>query len=140
MIQERLVKGIRHGDIFQDQHVPGDPNPRERPDITVVEGDKVTIVDITIPFDNGPDACSTAANAKVAKYDTLRQELASRGLDVEVHAFVIGSLGSWHGDNERTLSRLGISRRYRSLMRRLCCIDAIKGSRDIYVEYRTSAI
>ena len=137
LVQERLVKAIRHGEVYQDQHVPGDPNPRERPDITVVEGNKVTIVDITIPFDNGPEACQTAASAKLTKYSTLRQSLCSRGFDAEVHPFVIGSLGTWFPDNEKTLNRLGVGRRYRPLFRRLCCVDTIKASRDVYVEHIT---
>jgi len=44
-------------------------------------------------------------------------------------------LGWWFPGNELALNRLGISRSYRRLMRRLCCIDAISGSRDIYIEH-----
>lgn len=136
-IQQRLVTAIRHGDVFVNQHVPGDPNPRERPDITVIEGNKVTVIDICVPFDNGPNACTTAAQAKVEKYSALRQALRDMGRDVEVHGFIVGALGTWHQGNERALGRLGVSRRYRTLMRKLCCIDAIQASRDIWVEHVT---
>lgn len=137
LIQERLAKAVQHGEVFINQHVPGDPTPRERPDITVIEGDKVTIVDIAVPFDNGRDSCATAASAKVDKYSNLRRALAETGKDVEVHGFIVGALGTWHQGNERVLGRLGVSRRYRTLMRKLCCIDAIKGSRDVYIEHMT---
>ncbi|XP_071509052.1 uncharacterized protein [Diadema antillarum] len=133
LVQDRLVRAIKHGDVFVNQHVPGDPNPRERPDVTVIEGRKITIVDVSIPFDNGPDACSIAANAKVEKYANLRQALREVGNDVQVHAFIVGSLDTWHQENEKTLGRLGVSKRYRTLMRKLYCIDAISGSRDIYI-------
>jgi len=135
MIQSRLVKAIRHGDVYVDQHVPGDPSPRERPDITVVEGNKITIVDVAVPFDNGPDALATCAAAKREKYEALRKALVAKGKDVQVLGFIVGALGSWFPGNELALNRLGISRSYRKLMRRLCCIDAISGSRDIYIEH-----
>ena len=135
LVQNRIVSAVRHGQVFVDQHIPGDPNPRERPDITVIEGDKVTIIDVTCPFDNGPDALRLAAEGKELKYSTLKEALVAQGKDVEVFGFAVGSLGSWYPGNERALRRLGISKRYRTLMRRLLCIDALKASRDIYVEH-----
>eukprot|EP00057_Strongylocentrotus_purpuratus_P015307 XP_011669781.1 PREDICTED: uncharacterized protein LOC105440889 [Strongylocentrotus purpuratus] len=57
-------------------------------DITVIEGSKITIIDVSIPFDNGPEACTTAADAKVEKYSVLRQSLREAGNDVEVHGFI----------------------------------------------------
>uniref|UniRef100_A0A8C4R587 Reverse transcriptase domain-containing protein n=1 Tax=Eptatretus burgeri TaxID=7764 RepID=A0A8C4R587_EPTBU len=135
MIQSRLVKAIRHGDVYVDQHVPGDPSPHERPDITVVEGNKITIVDVAVPFDNGPDALATCAAAKREKYEGLHNVLVAQGKDVQVLGFIVGAMGSWFPGNESALNRLGISRSYRKLMRRLCCIDAIGGSRDIYIEH-----
>ena len=135
LIQARIKAAVRHGQVFIDQHVPGDPNPRERPDITVVEGNKVTIIDVCCPFDNGRDALKSAAAAKESKYADLKTALAAAGKDVEVYGFAVGALGSWLPSNERALRRLGISRRYRTLMRKLICIDAIKGSRDIYIEH-----
>ena len=90
---------------------------------------------MAVPFDNGPDALATCAAAKREKYAELRRILVARGKDVQMLGFVVGALGSWFPGNEWALSRLGISRSYQKLMRRLCCIDAIGGSRDIYVEH-----
>ena len=40
----------------------------------------------------------------------------------------MGSQGAWDIENESTLELLGIGRHYRTLFRKLCCVDAIKGS------------
>ena len=135
LVQGRIKSAIRHGRVFVDQHVPEDPHPRERPDITVIEGNKVTIIDVCCPFDNGRDALKTAVAAKETKYADLKQALAATGKDVEVFGFAVGSLGSWYPGNEKALRRLGISKRFRTLMRKLMCIDTIKGSRDVYIEH-----
>ncbi len=81
------------------------------------------------------DAVKTTPAAKVTKYADLQPALAADGMDVEVFGFAIGSLDFWHQGNARALARLRISRRLRPLMRCLLCIDAIKGSRDIYIEH-----
>ena len=94
MIQSCLVKAIRHGDVYVGQHVPGDPSPHERPDITVVEGHKITIVDVAVPFDNGPDDLATCAATKREKYAELPRTLVARGKDVQVLGFGVGALGS----------------------------------------------
>ena len=114
-----------------DKHVPGDI-PRLRPDIVHYEGDKATIIDVSIPFDNGENALSTAAEAKIQKYQSTKQPLLDKGYtDVVILPFIVGALGSWYPQNEMVLNRLGISKGYRGLMRRFCCQDAIKRSRDI---------
>ena len=50
-------------------------------------------------------------------------------------AFIVGSLGGWHNNNDRVISSLMISRRYAELMRNLMISDTIRWSRDIYVEH-----
>ena len=51
-----------------DKHVPMDLS-RLRPDIVYYVGDKATIIDVSIPFNNGENALSTAAEtSKVSKY------------------------------------------------------------------------
>ena len=132
-IQDRLVQAVQHGTILPDQHVPGDPVARERPDICVVEGNKLTIIDVAIAFDNDEDVMNEAANRKMSKYGHLATSLT--GKDVAVMAFVIVALGTWRPENEAVLGRLGVARKYRPLFRRLCCADAIASSRDIYIEH-----
>ena len=103
-----------------------------------MRGDKATIIDVSIPFDNGDDALSTAAEAEVQKYQSTKQTLLDKGYTVvAILPFIVGALGTWYPQNEVVLNRLGIPERYRGLMRRFCCQDAIKGSRDIWTEHLT---
>jgi hypothetical protein len=43
-----------------------------------------------------------------------------------VFGFVVGPLGVWYPGNERALDELYVSKRYRTLFRKLCCADSIK--------------
>ena len=123
--------------MILDRHVPGDI-PRLRPDIVHYEEDKATIIDVSIPFDNGENALSKAAEAKVQKYQSTKQSLLDKGYtDVVILPFIVGALGSWYPQNEMVLNRLGISKRYRGLMHQFCCQDTIKGSQDIWTEHLT---
>ncbi len=61
---------------------------------------KAIIVDVTIPFESDEEAFDKARDEKLRKYSPLRDWLTSRGYSVELHAFVVGSLGSWDPDNE----------------------------------------
>ena len=56
----------------------------EHPNITVIKGNKVTIIYVCYPFDNDRDALKTAVAAKETKYTDLEQALAVDGKDVEV--------------------------------------------------------
>ena len=67
---------------------------------SVIEGNKVTIIDVCCPFDNDRDALQTAVTTKETKYADLKQALAADGKDVEVFGFAVGSLVSWHHGNE----------------------------------------
>ena len=131
----RIYNAIRTGEVTLDKHVPGDL-PRIRSDIIHYDGDKATVIDVSIPFDNGENALSTAAETKVQKYQSTKQALLDKGFtDVVILPFIVGALGTWFPHNEMVLNRLGVSKRYRGLVRRFCCQDAIKGSRDIWTEH-----
>ena len=60
LVKNRIKAAVRHGQVYVDQHVPGDPHPRERPDIME---NKVTIIYVCCPFDNDRDALKTAVAA-----------------------------------------------------------------------------
>ena len=140
-IVKRLVNSIpssRRSLVVLDQHVPQDPVSRRRPDIYLQEENgKIIIVDVAVPFENGGEALKEAANEKNTKYLSLVQTLKSQGKDVSFHAFIIGALGAWMPENESCLNSLGVAKRYRSLFRRMCVSDTIRGSRDIYIEFVT---
>ena len=97
----------------------------------VEEDDRVIIIDVTCPFDNDTDALSEAALAKVHKYQPLKEFLVFKGKSCEIYPFVVGAFGSWYKQNEILLTKLGMTRRYKSLFRKLCCTDAIQGPSDI---------
>ena len=129
---DRLTNSIRFGKITTDRTI-AESNLRLRPDIVVQEDNRVIIIDVTCAFDDDTDALSEAALAKVHKYQPLKEFVESQGKSCEVFPFVVvGALGSWYKQNEVLLKKLGMTRRYKSLFRKLCCSDAIQGSNDIY--------
>lgn len=130
-ILTRLTNAIRFGKITTDRTV-AESNLRLRPDVVVEEGSRVMLIDVTCSFDNDTDALSDAANAKVLKYQPLKEFLESKGKSCVIYPFVVGALGSWFKQNEILLNKLGMTCRYKPLFRKLCCTDAIQGSNNIY--------
>ncbi|CAB4001755.1 Hypothetical predicted protein [Paramuricea clavata] len=133
-IVDRIVNVIQSGTITTDQQV-GAANSRLRPDIIVEEDNKVLIIDVCCPFDSNAEALCDAEQRKLNKYEGLKQFFVGQGKQCKVLGFVIGALGSRHPANENVLRQLGMSKRYRSLFRKLCCTDAIQGSTNIYWEH-----
>ena len=105
--------------------------------IVVRSGNKVIIIDVTCPFENDDSSLEMAAERKVNKYDYLIDHFQEHNQDAKVFGFVVGSLGAWFNGNENVLDELQINRRYRTLFRKLCCADAIRVSRNIYVQHLT---
>ena len=107
LVVNRIYNAIRTGEVTLDKHVPGDL-PRIRPDIIHYDGNKATVIDVSIPFDNGENALSTAAETKVQKYQSTTQALLDKGFtDVVILPFIVGALGTWLPQNEMVLNRLG---------------------------------
>ena len=135
-ILDRLTKAVP--DIFlkfKEQVIPGDTD-QLKPDLVLVNSEtrKGFIIDVTIPFDDSQDALKAARQKKKEKYEHLKPLLKQQHQleDVTVDAFVIGSLGSWDPDNDDLLPDIGIGRNYSTLFRRLCVMEAIKGSHSIW--------
>ncbi len=133
-VQNRLTNAIFNGEVSIDKVVPGAPGIN-RPDIVVREGNKVIIIDVTCPFENDDTTLELAAQRKVDKYSYLIEHFAKENKVAKVFGFVVGSLGAWYDGNERVLDKLMMLKRYRTLFRKLCCADAIRISRNIYVEH-----
>ena len=136
-IVTRLSKAIYRGEVTLDQTVP-DTMTTDRPDIVVRDGNEVIIIDVACPFENDSDALQTAADRKCEKYNYLKNHFSTTGKNAKVFGFIIGALGTWYPKNEEVLNALRISKKYRKLFRKLCCTDAIQGSRNIYVEHLTN--
>ena len=112
-----------------------------RPDLVLKRNNEVFIVDVTIPFENRLQALTSAAAAKLEKYQPLAERLKRQYnyRKVSVVPFIVGSLGSWWTGNDPFMRKL-CSRSYAELMRRLCVADTIRWSRDIYVQHITDRL
>ncbi|KAL5509886.1 hypothetical protein EMCRGX_G005326 [Ephydatia muelleri] len=123
------------GTKMKEQQIPGTTGDN-RPDLTIISpcGTKVTLVEVSCPFEGTPTALEDAANLKVTKYEPLRQQLLQTYAEVTIHPFIVGSLGSWFPGNDRVLSALRIGQKYAALMRRLCVVSAIAGSQNIWYQ------
>ncbi|XP_037084745.1 uncharacterized protein LOC119105383 [Pollicipes pollicipes] len=135
-ILSRLHKAVqRDGVVTQiNRRVPGCASTL-RPDLVVTRGDEVILADVTVAFENGPDALRAASDAKVRKYTPLVHELRGRGKTASVVASIVGPLGTWWRGNEASLRRHPVSQNYAKLMRRLMVSDTLRWSRDIYIKH-----
>ncbi|XP_055947152.1 uncharacterized protein LOC129980793 [Argiope bruennichi] len=105
-----------------------------RPDLVVQSGNRVFIVDVTIPFENRMEGFEKAKRLKHDKYASLLPLYSSNGMQAAIIPIVVGALGAWDPENDRFLSKY-MSRGYLNKFRKLCVSDCIKWSRDIYVEH-----
>ncbi len=135
-VLQRLTNAIKCGSYTVDKVVPGAPG-NNRPDLVITDKNKVTIIDVTCPFENDEGALSLAASRKEEKYNYLIDHFRALNVQAKVFGFVVGPLGGWFSGNEKALDEMYMSKSYRTLFRKLCCADAIKGSRNIYVEHLT---
>ena len=133
-VVERLTNAVRSGTISTNKTVADSESP-VRPDIVIEMDDHATIIDVCCPFENGEEALEEASARKEVKYEHLKLHFESKGKTCSVYGFAVGALGTWHPGNERVLSALGMTKRYKSLFRKLCVTDVIQGSTDIYRQH-----
>ncbi|CAJ0574830.1 unnamed protein product, partial [Mesorhabditis spiculigera] len=125
--------------IYVNQKIPG-TDGQLRPDYTVINDrlKTVTIIDVTMPFENGDVSIFEAARReKEHKYLPLLDKYSTDGYDTFLGAWMVGPLGGWDAANNDIQRRLKISVKYGQLMRLLMIADSIRWSRDIYVEHVT---
>ena len=134
-VLQRLSRAVSptEGDRYMEQNVRNAPGDL-RPDMVVWHPDgRITIVDVTIPYEGEEGAFMKARQEKKTKYQPIADWLVTKGHpDVLIDAFVVGSLGSWDPENEDVMKRLRIGSKYAILFRKLCAVDAIKGSLAIW--------
>ena len=104
-ILERLSKAIHRGSFTIDKVVPGAPG-NNRPDVVITDGNKVTIIDVSCPCENGHEALSEAAQRKVDKYQYLIDNFSTLGMFAKVFGFVVGPHGAWFPGNEKVLDKI----------------------------------
>jgi Holliday junction resolvase-like predicted endonuclease len=95
----------------------------------------VAIIDVTMPFENRYAAFQAVRQEKQKKYASLAKHYNRQGYNVLLDAFIVGALGGWDPVNERIINRLKLGHSYCRLTRKLMVSDAIRWSRDIYIEH-----
>jgi hypothetical protein len=82
-VLKRLTNSIHCGSYTIDQMVWGAPG-NNRPDLVVRDGNKVTIIDVTCPFENDEVALVSATERKETKYRYLIDNFRSLNLQAKV--------------------------------------------------------
>ena len=78
-----------------------------RPDITMIEGDKAFIIELTIPYETSEAYLLSRMDDKRAKYQPLLNELEQVGCtSAEIIPIVVGSLGTITRDSKQILKQL----------------------------------
>jgi hypothetical protein len=137
-IQDRLVKAFSASastTVRINQSIPGLDG--FQPDFVAVNDTckTVAIIDVTMPFENRYAAFQAARQEKQKKYAPLVDHYNRLGYSVFLDDFIVGALGGWDPANERIINQLKLSHKYCRLMRKLMVSDAIRWSRDIYIEH-----
>ncbi|KAH1171198.1 hypothetical protein KIL84_006816 [Mauremys mutica] len=100
---------VQLGRVERVLPIPG-IDSRLRPNIVVTDAEKkkVLLVDVTVPFENRSPAFHEARARKESKYTPLAETLRAQGYEVQVHALIVGALGSWDPRNEMVLRACGV--------------------------------
>ena len=126
------------GTKFLDQTVLGFLG-LQRPDIVILHEaqKKAYLIDVTCPCDR-PENLVAARRRKLDKYAAIRNKLQDSGYQVNLDAFVVGTLGTCDPENDLLLWAVGIGLKYGTLFKKLCCHDAIFGSYEVWADHTTS--
>ena len=87
------------------------------------EEKKVIVVDVAVAFDEKEALDDARCQEKLLKYSDLAHELRRKGYEVQLEAFVMGSMLP---ENHRCLRVLGIKPSYAQLMLKLMVTDCIR--------------
>lgn len=140
-VLDQIVNALRPSESTEvrvKQTIPGFQGNLQ-PDLVILNptAKRVSIIDVTIAFENRYAAFEAARRDKLQNYQQIVEYFQQQGFDTSFEPFVVGSLGGWDPANEITLQRIGIGQNYSKLMKRLMCTDVIRWSRDIYIEHIT---
>ncbi|XP_054720780.1 uncharacterized protein LOC129230407 [Uloborus diversus] len=134
-VLQRVLKaaGSRARVLSVNSQIPG---TALRPDAVIAKGNTLSIVNVSIPFENQLAAFATARQKKLEKYEPLRSLFSSRFSTVQVVPIIVGSLGWWDPSNDNFLKPI-CSKSYLKTFRKLCASDTIRWSRSLYIEHLT---
>ena len=138
-VLQRLVNSVRPrtGVVVSVNRAVAGVRDNLRPDLVIRnEAEKrISIVDVTIPFEGAAGALEAARQQKLDKYGPLAAELQAQGYEVYLEAFVVDSLEAWLSTNDAVIRQLRVAQRYGAVMARLMVSDVIRWTRDIYIEH-----
>ena len=105
-----------------------------RPDLVLCNRESALIIDVTVPYENRPEAFTSARQSKITKYAPVVESLKGRFRNVTVEPIVVGQCGAWDPRNDKVLKKI-CTRSYAGLMRRLIVSGVIRWGRDIYMSH-----
>lgn len=105
----------------------------------MAKGDKVIVLDVTVPFENRQEALDRARQEKEDKYGPLKTSLGTRYREVKIAPVVVGALGTWDPRNDKYLRGLS-TRAYFRKMKRLVICETLSWSRCMYMEHLSGRI
>jgi hypothetical protein len=91
-VLQRLTNAVHRSTYTVDEIFPGAPGIN-RPDLVITENNKVTIIDLTCPFENDDSALTSAVLRKEEKYNYLIHHFRTLNKQAKVFGFVVGPLG-----------------------------------------------
>jgi hypothetical protein len=121
------------GQIYREQK-PSGSTLDLRPDVLVINSSLrlAIMVDVAVPFAS-PASFSEVRKGKIEKYTPLARWLEQeKELRSSVHAFLVGSLGSWDPDNKGALDALKVPAESRRRLKRRCAAETLQGSNNIW--------
>ena len=118
--------------VFCEQHTDQTfHTAHTRPDITIIDktNKRVTLVEVSIPFDGFIDQCY---QSKFDKYLPLCLEINQLGYRSDCIVLVIGSLGNVHTRFISGLMKVGVSRSEATFLAKYLSISSIIGSFQVW--------
>jgi len=100
--------------LYENRTIPGTPleHRRKRSDLVIKKGNRIHVVDVTIPFENGEDAFKEAKQRKKEKYENTKALLRKgriQSYTVDACINVCPTASNGQGTFFRTTSGMGES-------------------------------
>lgn len=125
--------------VHKERHVRRRDGALMVPDLILIKGDTLMVVDATVISDREKHWLEKARDQKVKKYKPLFEVLGSEHPSVKnfsAHGFVMGTRGNWLGSNLDILMEMGYGKKGREAFGKRCSRSTILSSVDIFKAFR----
>ena len=137
IIRDAITKHSRNTRIHEDSTIRGTDNRRLtgetadlKPDLWFRRGHTLYLVEITIPYANGPTTLEDRYNGKVTKYEALRHDCHTTfGDEVKQVTIVVSSLGAIYKESIKDLKLLLDSKEARQKVWKRIVVATIRESK-----------